>query len=85
MSNPIEVINRLNRELNYLKHKNVNQGYVDKYQIASLEFAINILEKEIPKISGCDICDDTSNSRYYKNNKYRYCPYCGQKLEWSED
>ena len=51
----------------------------------SYKLAIDALEKEIPKISGCDICNDTSNSRYYKNNKYRYCPYCGQKLEWSED
>lgn len=51
----------------------------------SYKLAIDALEKEIPKISGCDICNDTSNSRYYKNNKYRYCPYCGQKLEWGDN
>lgn len=38
------------------------------------------LEKQESKISGCDICNDTSNSRYYENKKYSYCPHCGQKL-----
>lgn len=42
--------------------------------------AISALEKQIPKMAGCEICNDTSNSRYYKNSSYRFCPHCGQLL-----
>lgn len=45
--------------------------------------AIQALEKQTPKLSGCYLCDDTSNSRYFKNKRYNYCPYCSQKLDWS--
>ena len=52
--------------------------------VQALGRAIKMVEKEIPKISGCRICDDTSNSRYFENHGYEYCPYCGQKLDWEE-
>lgn len=29
---------------------------------------------------GCKVCNDTSNDRYYMNQKYKYCPHCGSLL-----
>lgn len=28
----------------------------------------------------CDICMDTSNDRYYRNQGYKFCPHCGSNL-----
>lgn len=50
--------------------------------VKSLDTAIKALERQTPKLSNCKICDDTSNSRYYRNQGYKHCPHCGQKLEY---
>lgn len=43
------------------------------------------LLKQRPQVAGCRICNDTSNSRYYENHKYNYCPHCGQRLRWEDE
>ena len=58
-------------------------GDYNNYARQVVRLAIEALEKQIPKVAGCDICNDTSNWRYYRNKKYKYCPNCGQKLDWS--
>lgn len=57
-----------------------------------LRVAINALEKQIPKklintcqyVSGC--CPNCKKyiSDWLEYNKFMCCPYCGQKLDWSE-
>ena len=51
------------------------------------EFAINALEKQIPKkIAKYDVCPVCNNNQsttwYYVGSSY--CEICGQKLDWSE-
>ncbi len=56
------------------------------------EIAISALEKQIPKklintcqyVSGC--CPNCKKyiSDWLEYNKFMCCPYCGQKLDWSE-
>ena len=67
--------------LGYFKRRKQSIQLDDVVQ-AFEDVAIEALEKQIPRISGCYICNDTSNSRYYENEKYQYCPYCGQKIKW---
>ena len=57
------------------------------------EFAIKALEKQIPKkpintcqyVSGC--CPNCKKylSNWLEYNKFMCCPYCGQKLDWSNE
>jgi len=47
----------------------------------SVLLGIKALDKQIAKSYGCAICADTSNSRYYDNQKYKYCPDCVQMRE----
>jgi len=37
------------------------------------------------KTDGCKICNDSSNDRYYKNQKYTFCPHCGSLIKYEED
>lgn len=67
--------------LGYFKRRKQSIQLDDVIQVFE-DVAIEALEKQIPRISGCYICNDTSNSRYYENQKYQYCPYCGQKIKW---
>ena len=58
-----------------------------------LRMAINALEKQIPKklintcqyVSGC--CPNCKKyiSDWLEYDKFMCCPYCGQKLDWSEE
>ena len=58
-----------------------------------LGMAINALEKQIPKklintcqyVSGC--CPNCKKyiSDWLEYNKFMCCPYCGQKLDWSDE
>lgn len=58
----------------------------------SLEMAISALEKQIPKKPIENPADDTC--LYYENYcpscenllvvRYKHCPKCGQKIDWSE-
>ena len=57
------------------------------------DIAINALEKQIPKklintcqyVSGC--CPNCKKyiSDWLEYNKFMCCPYCGQKLDWSNE
>ena len=57
------------------------------------DIAINALEKQIPKklintcqyVSGC--CPNCKKyiSDWLEYNKFMCCPYCGQKLDWSDE
>lgn len=61
--------------------------------IESVKVAINALEKQIPKklistgqyVSGC--CPNCKKyiSDWLEYSKFMCCPYCGQKLDWSEE
>ena len=58
-----------------------------------LRMAINALEKQMPKklintcqyVSGC--CPNCKKyiSDWLEYNEFMCCPYCGQKLDWSEE
>ena len=58
-----------------------------------LRMAINALEKQMPKklintcqyVSGC--CPNCKKyiSDWLEYDKFMCCPYCGQKLDWSEE
>ena len=58
-----------------------------------LRMAINALEKQMPKklistcqyVSGC--CPNCKKyiSDWLEYNKFMCCPYCGQKLDWSNE
>ena len=58
-----------------------------------LRMAINALEKQMPKklintcqyVSGC--CPNCKKYilDWLEYNKFMCCPYCGQKLNWSEE
>ena len=58
-----------------------------------LRMAINALEKQIPKklintcqyVSGCCPNCKIYISDWLEYNKFMCCPYCGQKLDWSEE
>ena len=69
-----------------------NQAFlVDTHRDA--ERIIKALEKQIPKklintcqyVSGC--CPNCKKyiSDWLEYNKFMCCPYCGQKLDWSEE
>ena len=59
----------------------------------ALKMAINALEKQMPKklintcqyVSGC--CPNCKKyiSDWLEYNEFMCCPYCGQKLDWSEE
>ena len=63
-----------------IEREDGSMAYLHGISEEEAQLIVIACEKQIPKIKGCYICDDTSNSRYYENNKYNYCPYCGQKL-----
>lgn len=65
----------------------------------ALNMAIDALEKQIPKKIGtdeyyphpldkfCPAClEDFTGIDTFRNNyeRWRYCPYCGQAIDWSE-
>ena len=80
------------------KTGNGEAPYVGCAQNIAIEMAINTLEKQIPKKvkikqwidTKCDCGYEFSKHRgdgYYSiplENKTKYCPNCGQKLDWSE-
>ena len=85
--------------LEYIRETgNVEAPYVGCAQNIAIEMAINALEKQIPekvKIeqwidTKCDCGYEFSKHRgdgYYSiplENKTKYCPNCGQKLDWNE-
>lgn len=68
--------------------KNYAHGSMNSICAKGCNLAIEALEKQIPKkttrikqtcheTDGCSIC----RTEFY--NKYKYCPECGQKLDWS--
>ena len=81
----------LERDLNCLKQ---NKALPDS--IEAMEIAINALEKQIPKkpmISydervkenwcSCGVC--AFGFGWKRTIHYKYCPDCGQKLDWSDE
>lgn len=81
----------LERDLNCLKQ---NKALPDS--IEAMELSINALEKQIPKkpmISydervkenwySCSVC--AFGFGWKRTIHYKYCPDCGQKLDWSDE
>lgn len=80
-----------------LKSNKPTSGYVMLQE--SIDIAIQALEKQIPKkvkieqwiYTKCDCGFEFSKHHgdgYYSipiENKTKYCPYCGQKLDWSDE
>lgn len=58
---------------------NPYQHNEDRAYLMGLQKAKELTQAE-QKECGCYICNDTSNDRYYRNKKYRYCPHCGCNL-----
>ena len=56
----------------------------------AIEVATSAIEKQIPKKVGkdgygwneCTVCHNHGNNLL--SNNFKWCPYCGQKLDWSE-
>ena len=75
------------------KTGNGEAPYVGCAQNIAIEMAIQALEKQIPKkpintcqyVSGC--CPNCKKyiSDWLEYNEFMCCPYCGQKLGWSEE
>ena len=71
----------------------LNSKYLSSKYKNGLRMAINALEKQMPKklintcqyVSGC--CPNCKKyiSDWLEYNKFMCCPYCGQKLDWSEE
>ena len=85
--------------LEYIRETgNGEAPYVGCAQNIAIEMAINALEKQIPEkvkieqwiYTKCDCGYEFSKHRgdgYYSiplENKTKYCPNCGQKLDWNE-
>ena len=85
--------------LEYIREtENGEAPYVGCAQNIAIEMAINALGKQIPKKvkieqwidTKCDCGYEFSKHRgdgYYSiplENKTKYCPNCGQKLDWDE-
>ena len=54
-------------------------------QIQEIDLAINVLKKHIPRkpiLEICPICEGDLK-RWYNEKQYKYCPECGQKLDWN--
>ena len=71
-------------------------GIIPQKRAEALDVAIQALEKQIPKkpmISydervkenwcSCSVC--TFGFGWKRTIHYKYCPDCGQKLDWSEE
>ena len=86
--------------LEYIRETgNGETPYVGCAQNIAIEMAINALEKQIPKKlkieqwidTKCDCGYEFSKHRgdgYYSiplENKTKYCPNCGQKLDWKNN
>lgn len=66
---------------------NLMENFRDKYgdrNVVYFEMAINAFQKyysyELGEIEGCNVCNDTSNDRHYRNQGYKFCPHCGSSL-----
>ena len=74
-------------------------GIISQKRAEAIDVAIKALEKQIPKKvkieqwidTKCDCGYEFSKHRgdgYYSiplENKTKYCPNCGQKLDWSDE
>lgn len=92
MNNPLELI-KVDAALRseYMKLEYRQKTRLDQVNILDYT-VIAALEKQIPeklkvadvgyKIYGCPNCDYTDNL-WSLNKKDKYCPNCGQKLDWS--
>lgn len=54
-------------------------------KILEIELAINVLRKQIPRKPTLEICPvcEGDLKRWYNEKQYKYCPECGQKLDWN--
>ena len=68
-------------------------GIIPQKRAEAIDVAINALEKQMPKklintcqyVSGC--CPNCKKyiSDWLEYNEFMCCPYCGQKLDWSNE
>ena len=75
------------------KTGNGEAPYVGCAQNIAIEMAINALGKQMPKklintcqyVSGC--CPNCKKyiSDWLEYNKFMCCPYCGQRIDWSDE
>ena len=75
--------------------KNDNSNY--EHKIEFLKIAIDVLEKRIPKkpnykgywngglVYNTWICPNCGKDYEVNWNHYKYCPECGQAIDWSND
>lgn len=77
-----------------------NNGQVDHPNIRELQELIDIaIEKQIPKkphfegdgywngalVYDTWVCPNCDTDYEVETDKYKYCPNCGQKIDWSEE
>ncbi len=71
-------------------------GIIPQKRAEALDVAIQALEKQVPrkvKNSGeeipfewyCPTCGELLCDDGYKDTDIKYCEYCGQKLDWSDE
>lgn len=77
-------------DLEYLISNNCTYTQIIDY-VEEIEFAIKALEKQIPKkpiddgaFCLCPICNTEFNSELHYEYEIKFCPYCGQALDWSD-
>lgn len=73
----------------------INSSYFKGWHGKNLEVAIEALKKQIPKkpitepddsfySKTCPVCFDDFTMRS-RQDEMRFCPYCGQAIDWEED
>ena len=79
MTESEKLINNEAEAIECLKSNKPTTGYMMLQE--AVDFAIQALEKQIPKKRdsySCPIC-----SHYFEDGEcFTYCPECGQRLEW---
>jgi len=95
----MEVLNESLRELKKIamardEHKiGLSVGAMVSYHISTIKKGLKKVERHTPKkiVSEDYECPNCNRNNTYLNNdwgvilvKYKYCPDCGQALDWSE-
>ena len=77
--------NKIQIDVRFCSDDNINETKT------ALTLAIEALEKQIPKkvtedeaFGQCPVCGYTFNSELVNEYDIKYCPFCGQALDFSE-
>lgn len=67
----LDVIRRVLEEIKFKVERDINLTQLDQENYIVI---VEALEKQIPLLNKCELCDDNLENGYY------YCSMCGQRL-----